>query len=201
MDEDSEFDITFLMQFLITILLRSVVVGSKYGLFSEERLTFFHELYLSQEMISFDLTFTKVNDTDVRNHLTAIEDIMEELKIDSEFFEFTIYKDQEQFGLRNTKPIINRLMSQEAMIEYYSTPLDKKAEAYVPDPITCQWDPSMSLKQETVLMMETAFNNRYKFFDKVAIEMVDSILNTDKCVNVPGKLIALEITKQNQSLT
>ena len=93
MDEDAEFDVTFLMQFLITILLRSVVVGSKYGLFSEERLTFFHELYLSQEMISFDLTFTRVNDTDVRNHLTAIEDIMEELKIDSEFFEFTFYKD------------------------------------------------------------------------------------------------------------
>jgi len=93
MDEESEFDVTFLMQFLITILLRSVVVGSKYGLFSEERLAFFHELYLSQEMISFDLTFTRVNDTDVENHLTAIEDIMEELKIDSEFFEFTIYKD------------------------------------------------------------------------------------------------------------
>ena len=93
MDEESEFDVTFLMQFLITILLRSVVVGSKYGLFSEERLVFFHELYLSQEMISFDLTFTRVNDTDVENHLTAINQIMEELKIDSEFFEFTIYKD------------------------------------------------------------------------------------------------------------
>ena len=92
-DEDAEFDVTFLMQFLITILLRSVVVGSKYGLFSEERLSFFYELYLSQEMLSFDLTATKVNDLAVKNHLKAIEDIMEELKIDSEFFDFTIYKD------------------------------------------------------------------------------------------------------------
>ena len=93
LDEESEFDVTFCLQFLITILLRSVVVGSKYSLFSEERLTFFRELYLSQEMVSFDLTFTRVNDTDVQNHLMAIEDIMEELKIDPEFFEFYIYKD------------------------------------------------------------------------------------------------------------
>jgi hypothetical protein len=85
------------------------VVGSKYGLFSEERLAFMHELYLSQEMLSFDLTFTKVNDTDVRNHMTAIEDIMEELKIDNDFFNFKIYKNQEKFGLRNVKPIMNRM--------------------------------------------------------------------------------------------
>ena len=70
-----------------------MVVGSKYGLFSDERMAFFRELYLSQEIISFDLTFTKVNDTDVQSHLLAIEDIMEEMKIDSEFFNFTIYKD------------------------------------------------------------------------------------------------------------
>jgi hypothetical protein len=70
-----------------------VVVGSKYGLFSEERMAFFRELYLSQEILSFDLTFTQVNDTDVQHHLTAIEGIMEEMKIDTEFFEFTLYKD------------------------------------------------------------------------------------------------------------
>lgn len=49
--------------------------------------------------------------------------------------------------------------------------------------------------------METAFNNRYKFFDKASIDMVDCILNTDNYVKVPGKTIALEITKQNQCLT
>lgn len=108
-DPEAEFDPTFLLQLLITILLRLVVVGSKYGLFSEERLAFMHELYLSQEMLSFDLTFTKVNDTDVRNHMTAIEDIMEELKIDNDFFNFKIYKNQEKFGLRNVKPIMNRM--------------------------------------------------------------------------------------------
>jgi len=59
----------------------------------------------------------------------------------------------------------------------------------------------MSWKQETLYMMETAFDNRYKFFDKASVEMVDSILNTEKCVKVPGKTLALEITKQNQALT
>jgi len=92
-------------------------------------------------------------------------------------------------------------MSEEAMIEHYNTQQDNKEKVENPDPITYQWDPTVSLKQETVSMMETAFNNRYKFFDKASIEMVDSILNTDKCIKVPGKTIALEITKQNQSLT
>ena len=49
--------------------------------------------------------------------------------------------------------------------------------------------------------METAFNTRYKFFDKASVDMVDSILNTDNYVKVPGKTLALEITKQNQALT
>ena len=56
-------------------------------------MAFFSELYLSQEIVSFDLILNKVNNIDVQSHLTAIEDIMEEMKIDSEFFMFTIYKD------------------------------------------------------------------------------------------------------------
>ena len=108
----------------MTILLRSVVVGSKYGLFSDERLSFFRELYLSQEIISFDLTFTKVNDTLVESHLSAIEDIMEEMKIDTKFFNFTIYKNQDHFGLRNVQPILDRLVSVEKMLEYYNLPTE-----------------------------------------------------------------------------
>ena len=49
-------------------------------------------------------------------------------------------------------------------------------------------------------MMETVFNNRFKFFNKPSIDMVDSILNTDSSIKVPGKTLALEITKQNQAL-
>ena len=49
--------------------------------------------------------------------------------------------------------------------------------------------------------MERAFNNKYKFFNKVSIDMTDSILNTENFIKVPGKTIALEITKQNQKLT
>ena len=47
---------------------------------------------------------------------------MEEMKIDDEFFKFTIYKNQEKFGLRNTGPILERMQSEEAMIKYYSIP-------------------------------------------------------------------------------
>ena len=206
MDDEAEFDPTFLLQFLITILLRSVVVGSKYGLFSNERLSFFNELDLSQEMLSFDLTATRVNDVNVRNHLTCIEDIMEELKIDSEFFVFTIYKDQDQFGLRHTQPIIDRLVSEEKMVAWYEKDAldsDKERKAKLPyvKPVTWQWTEGMTWRQETLFMMETAFDNRYKFFDKASVVMVDSILNTDKCIKVPGKTLALEITKQNQALT
>ena len=134
-DPEAEFDVTFLLQFLMTILLRSVVVGSKYGLFSEERISFFRELNLSQEILSFDLTFSKVNDTEVRNHLTAIEDIMEEMKIDDEFFKFTIYKNQEKYGLRNTGPILERMQSEEAMIKYYSIPEDERPKPPIPEKI------------------------------------------------------------------
>jgi hypothetical protein len=59
----------------------------------------------------------------------------------------------------------------------------------------------MSWKQKNINVMETVFNNRYKFFDKASIDMVDSILNTENCIKVPGKTLALEITKQNQALT
>ena len=45
--------------------------------------------------------------------------------------------------------------------------------------------------------MEAAFNNRYKFFDKASVDMVESILDTDNCVEVSGRCLALEITKQN----
>ena len=93
------------------------------------------------------------------------------------------------------------MKSEEAMIEYYSTPKDKKEKPEAPDPITFQQDPTVSWKQETLNKMETVFDNRYKFFDKASVDMVDSILNTDNCITVPGKLLALEITKQNQALT
>lgn len=49
--------------------------------------------------------------------------------------------------------------------------------------------------------MQAAFNNRYKFFDKASINMVESILDTGNFVEVSGKNLALEITKQNQCLT
>ena len=49
-------------------------------------------------------------------------------------------------------------------------------------------------------MMETVFNNRFKFFNKPSIDMVDSILNTDSSIKVSGKTLALEITKQNQAV-
>ena len=91
-------------------------------------------------------------------------------------------------------------MNEDSMLKYYKAPQENELE--VPEPITRKQDTSsFSWKQQGLNTMEKAFKSRYKFFDKAGVEMVDSILNTDNCIKVPGITIALEITKQNQSLT
>ena len=82
------------------------------------------------------------------------------------------------------------------MVDYYS---QSQNEEPVEEEISTQWDPTLSYDEQSLNMMESVFNKRYKYEDKSALAIAGNMLNTAESVTISGKLVALEIIKSNQS--
>jgi hypothetical protein len=46
-------------------------------------------------------------------------------------------------------------------------------------------------------MLQSTFNRHFKYVEEVSIENIDNILNLNEVITLPGKNLAMEITKQN----
>jgi hypothetical protein len=60
-------------------------------------------------------------------HISNINDILEYMEIDENIFSLKVYKDQEEFLIKDEKILMERLMSEKKMYNYHKmTDLEKK---------------------------------------------------------------------------
>ena len=90
-------------------------MGIKYAIFSDEHMYILRKLYLTDEVIDYYLAINRTNNDAMGVHITNLNDILEYMEIDENIFSLKVYKDQEEFLIKDEKNLMERLMSENKM--------------------------------------------------------------------------------------
>lgn len=105
---------------ILIIVCRMLVVGVKYGYYSEEHLYLFRNYRLSDTLLGFHLLNNTLNNEDPTFKMQNIDDCLRTLELQPSSFTVSIFKDQQKYWIKNAEETINRLQSAERMLKYYT---------------------------------------------------------------------------------
>jgi hypothetical protein len=123
------------------------------------------------------------------------------MEIDEKIFYLKVYKDQASFLVKDEKNIMRRLQNSRELLNYHKLSKEEK------DIIIA--NSNLEEKQENIAQIldedeiaikkfQKIFNKRFEIQKKIAINELELLLEIPEVLEIPGKNIALEITKQNQ---
>lgn len=92
-DSTVTFQLFDTFHFISMIVCRCIVISVKYGFMSYEHMYFYRNLKLSPRLLAFDLVFTVVNETSIKNIAERMKFDQQLLKIDQNQFNFEIFED------------------------------------------------------------------------------------------------------------
>ena len=76
------------------ILSRILIIGTKYGMYSEEHFDVLRKVKLSLDFLANQLVFFQANNPKSDFHLINLDEILEAMEIDEKVFNIMLYKDQ-----------------------------------------------------------------------------------------------------------
>ena len=91
------------------MLSRILIIGTKYGMFSEEHFDILRKIKLSPEFLASQLVFSQANNIASDFHLIQLDEILESMEIDEKVFNILLYKDQTQFRINDQANLMERI--------------------------------------------------------------------------------------------
>jgi hypothetical protein len=107
-----------MLNLLLLIFGRSLIISVKYGRFSKEHFDMLRMEYMSEFHLSANLIMVKMYNTKLQfNYFLEDLDLM---KLDEIDFKLQVYKNQEQFRIKNWDNLKERLLDEEKFVKYHN---------------------------------------------------------------------------------
>ena len=152
-------------------------------------------------MIDYYLVINQTNNDDTDVHLNNINDILEYMEIDEKIFYLKVYKDQASFLVKDEKNIMKRLQNSRELLNYHKLSREEKDIIIANSKLEEKQENTAQILDEdeiAIKKFQKIFNKRFEIQKKIAINELELLLEIPEVIEIPGKNIALEITKQNQ---
>ena len=152
-------------------------------------------------MIDYYLVINQTNNDDTDVHLNNINDILEYMEIDEKIFYLKVYKDQASFLVKDEKNIMKRLQNSRELLNYHKLSKEEKDIIIANSKLEEKQENTAQILDEdeiAIKKFQKIFNKRFEIQKKIAINELELLLEIPEVIEIPGKNIALEITKQNQ---
>jgi hypothetical protein len=123
------------------------------------------------------------------------------MEIDEKIFYLKVYKDQASFLVKDEKNIMKRLQNSRELLNYHKLSREEKDIIIANSKLEEKQENTAQILDEdeiAIKKFQKIFNKRFEIQKKIAINELELLLEIPEVIEIPGKNIALEITKQNQ---
>lgn len=110
------------------------------------------------------------------------------MEIDKTYFNFEVYKDQNQFNIKNEASLMARLQDSQKVIDFHE---NKSSE----EPVFEKKMPKPN-SDEFYRKVELAYHKRFEKQDCLTLKRLHSLLKRDESVKISGEALALEMMTQ-----